>query len=727
MDKIELVNLAPPRHRVGQKIPADSVVTSLDVQEILMELAGTDARELMDLNQKTGAHPSDSDWMAHTKPDGKVYYYNKVTQQSQWDKPDELKTPLERALSACSWKEYKTDDGRKYYSNTVTKETVWKTPIEYQAIIDKFDIKTPITPVAQHVPAPVVNNMVVIPVNFETKEEAEVAFKEMLEQAEIGLDWTWEQTMRKVINNPMYRCLKTLTERKQAFQSYVDEKKTRIKQAAEEKLRYEREGFSVLLGSLGSELNIFLRFKKMAEVFAEDEVFLSIDADRRMELFDEFMTEFRMKEAEDKRVLRKENVERFRNILKTTPTITATTTWAEAQNLWASHPDFLPPSPNSVNPLHSMEAIDILVTFEDHMKLLESAYFEQLEKVKQQERRRERQLRDEYRALMERLVREGVIHVQSKWKEVYPFVSQEPCFGEMLGQPGSNPLEMFWDVLVGLEDRYFAVRKDALEAVKASGIQVVVQTAFTEFEHVFRNYTQSDKFDQNTLKQVFDELMAKAVIKQKDDERRRERKTKKRMDAFKSVLKHLSPKLTSSATWDQVQPLVKGDEEYAELEEEQRMYVFDKFIKKLKAKEEEKDMSSSDESDDDGEKSRKRKSSGREREHGSRREDKKRQRSGRSEEREPVREDRMKEDRVREDRIREDRLRDVRVRDERVRDDRVREDRVREERVRDDRLRESRVRDGRSREERVREERKSVEPIPVPDATPRSDLEEGEL
>ncbi|KAJ3286015.1 hypothetical protein HDU79_006884 [Rhizoclosmatium sp. JEL0117] len=601
------------------------------------------------------------EWIAHTKPDGKVYYYNRVTQQSTWEKPEELKTPLERALSACPWKEYKTEDGRKYYSNTVTRETVWKVPAEYQAIIDRFEVIMPPTPADPAPLVPVSSNVVVIPVNFDSREEAEKAFKQMLEEADIGLDWTWEQTMRKVINNPMYRCLKTLTERKQAFQSYVEDKKNSIKKAAEEKLAYERDSFAVLLGSLGADLTITLRCKKMAEVFAEDPVFLSIEPERRMELFEEFMTEFRKKDADEKRALRKENVERFKHILKTTTTITATTTWQEAQQLWASHPDFLPPSPNSVNPLHSMEAIDILVTFEDHMKHLEAAFFEEFDAKRKAEKRRERQLRDEFRSLLDRLVEEGIIHVHSKWKEIYPYVAEESCYNEMLGQPGSNPLELFWDVLVGLEDRYLAVRKDALEAVRASGIDITVQTSFSEFETLFKNFNRG-RYDQNTLKQVFDELMHRAIARSKDDEKRKERRTRKRLDAFKSLLKHLSPRLTSVATWEKVKPLVKGTDEYGDLEEAQRVYVFDRFLKKLKAREQADESSSSEESGDDGEKSRKRKSSGRERD--LRRDDKKRrtaedERDSRRDERDVRKDDRRDSSRRDERDIRRD-DRDVR-------------------------------------------------------------------
>ncbi|KAJ3247820.1 hypothetical protein HDU78_002901 [Chytriomyces hyalinus] len=574
---------------------------------------------------------AESDWISHTKPDGKVYYYNKVTHQSTWDKPDELKTPLEKALAASPWKEYKTEDGRKYYSNSVTKETVWKVPAEYQAIIDSHEIVVPLPQLdaVPHVPSTAAAAHVQM--NFETKEEAEVAFKEMLEAAEVGIDWTWEQTMRHVINKPMYRSLKTLAERKTAFQEFVDDKRRKIKKAEEEKLAFERDTLFGLLGQMGSDLNTHLRYKKFSETFADDETFLSIDANRRVALFEEFMIEFRKKEAEEKRALRRENIERFKHILKTTPSITCTTTWNEAQHLWASHPDFLPPSPNSVNPLHSMEAIDILVTFEDHMKQLEAAFMENLEKQKAAERRVERKNRDAFRTLLDRFVGEGVIHMNAKWKDVVPFLRGEKALEDMLGQGGSSPLELFWDVIVALEDKYLPVRKEVMDVVRANGIQVTVQTVFGDFEHEFRRFHRPGRhpIDHAHLKAVFEELMVKAVNKQKEEEhRRKEKKTKKRMDAFKSVLKKLDdPKVTSQSTWEQIRIVVKGSEEYADLDEDQRVVVFDKLVRRLKEKEQESHSSSSDGEDDPERATKKRKSSNKDRERG----DRERERSERGE------------------------------------------------------------------------------------------------
>lgn len=35
------------------------------------------------------------EWTEHKAPDGRIYYYNLVTKQSLWEKPDELKSPSE--------------------------------------------------------------------------------------------------------------------------------------------------------------------------------------------------------------------------------------------------------------------------------------------------------------------------------------------------------------------------------------------------------------------------------------------------------------------------------------------------------------------------------------------------------------------------------------------------------------------------------------------------------
>lgn len=78
-----------------------------------------------------GSAPPNSEWTEHKAPDGRPYYYNNITKQSSWDKPEVLMSPAERLKHQCPWKEYRSDAGKVYYHNVTTKESRWEPPPEF--------------------------------------------------------------------------------------------------------------------------------------------------------------------------------------------------------------------------------------------------------------------------------------------------------------------------------------------------------------------------------------------------------------------------------------------------------------------------------------------------------------------------------------------------------------------------------------------------------------------
>jgi pre-mRNA-processing factor 40 len=59
----------------------------------------------------------------------------------------------------------------------------------------------------------------VIPHNgFATVEEGEKAFMHLLRKAGVEVNWMWDQTMRTIITDPLYKALNTLAEKKAAWQ-----------------------------------------------------------------------------------------------------------------------------------------------------------------------------------------------------------------------------------------------------------------------------------------------------------------------------------------------------------------------------------------------------------------------------------------------------------------------------------------------------------------------------
>lgn len=53
------------------------------------------------MSMVTGPAGSSGDWSEHKAPDNRIYYYNNVTKQSSWQKPDCLKTPAEVSSINC--------------------------------------------------------------------------------------------------------------------------------------------------------------------------------------------------------------------------------------------------------------------------------------------------------------------------------------------------------------------------------------------------------------------------------------------------------------------------------------------------------------------------------------------------------------------------------------------------------------------------------------------------
>ena len=52
-------------------------------------------------------------------------------------------------------------------------------------------------------------------------EEGEKAFFHLLRKAGVDANWTWDQTMRSIITDPLYKALNTLAEKKAAWQKVI--------------------------------------------------------------------------------------------------------------------------------------------------------------------------------------------------------------------------------------------------------------------------------------------------------------------------------------------------------------------------------------------------------------------------------------------------------------------------------------------------------------------------
>ncbi|EPB76032.1 FF domain protein [Ancylostoma ceylanicum] len=381
-------------------------------------------------------------WTKHETAEGRVYYYNKITKESSWNKPDELKTPQERqerstpttsssSSSNVIWKEYKTPEGRAYYYNTVTKETTWTKPESMTAAAatteaakttteevkkEKTEEPKEESEMEKAMKATLASMTVPLPAetNIATPEQAvEVAaddneqdlkkrqaerFRDLLRdkynEGKITSTCNWEHAVKHIQSDPRFRILTKVSEKKQLFNAWKvqrqkeerDEKRLAIKKAKEDLEKWLQDHPKMKPG---------LKYMRAREIFNKEPVWQAVHEDDRQDIFREALAYVTKRDADLNRETRKRNIKALAEILESMDQITYKTTWAQAQRLLIENPQF---------------ADDTTLQSE--------------------------------------------LTSMSLWSSLYPVISSDPRFDAMLTQDGSTPLDLFKFYVEELKEQY---------------------------------------------------------------------------------------------------------------------------------------------------------------------------------------------------------------------------------------------------------------------------------
>ncbi|KAJ2934019.1 hypothetical protein H1R20_g3064, partial [Candolleomyces eurysporus] len=614
-------------------------------------------RKSADIAQAT---PAQGIWTEHRNPEGRTYWFNTGTKNSVWEKPDDLKTPFERALNQTKWKEY-FSGGRKYYYHTETKESKWDMPDELLLLLEKVGkepeaSKPPALPNAITAPTatpgatqgaivpsggaepsssaalqpnsalqpngaasnlavgphtgglplnpssvlparPNLPDDPVIPHNgFISVEEGEKAFTHLLKKAGVDAGWTWDQTMRAIITDPLYKALNTLAEKKTCWEKYVNGLKAKEQEEKEARLSKLRPA---LRNMLKGNPNVFhySTFQTADKLFAQHPIWQQarIEAERRL-LFDEYVQELKNKEVQETRASRARAVSKVVSLFKQL-NVDVTTRWRQAHAMLRESEDW-----NEDPELQSLPSLDILLAFEDYSRVREREYEEQMRRAAVEKTRKERKAREGFKALLQELLDNGLIKARSKWKEVYPTFKDDERYLTMLGNPGSNPLELFWDVVDVLDqklDTKMVVIEDVLKQHKVEtepgentneekkGFIVRPETTWEEFIAVVNEHANDavKTLSEEDVRLIFKTLHDNALKQQADEKRRAERKQRHLQDDLRYAFKKLPEPLDISMSYEQIVPLIENLPEYKALDDEEaRRAAFAKYVKRQKEK-----------------------------------------------------------------------------------------------------------------------------------------------
>ncbi|TFY77162.1 hypothetical protein EWM64_g6845, partial [Hericium alpestre] len=585
-------------------------------------------------------------WTEHRNPEGRTYWFNTGTRESVWEKPDDLKTPFERALNQTPWKEY-FSGGRKYYYNTQSKESKWDMPDELLLLLEKVEKDGKAAPAAapgapgmiaappaaqqnalvaqghdgagQHgadqngvpsalplnsssvlPPRPNLPDEPTIPHNgFATVEEGERAFTYLLRKAGVDPNWTWDQTMRAIITDPLYKALNTLGEKKAVYQKYIDALRAKEQEEREARLGKIRPA---IRNMLKGNPNVFhyTTFATADKLFAQHPIWqqAKIEAERRM-IFEEYVAELKQREVQEGRASRTRAVSKLVSVFKQLE-VDVLTRWRTAHALILDSEEW-----NQDPELQKLPNLDILLAFEDYSRVREREFDEQMRRRQMEKTRRERKAREGFKALLRERVESGDLKARTKWKHVYPTFANDDRYLELLGKPGSNPIELFWDVVDELDQKLdakisvvesairrhnAAIPSDKDGDVKMNGegpkpFNVTFETTEEEFLKVMKADTDPSMNDLSTqeLKDIFITLREQATKQQADEKRRAERRQRHMQDDLRYAMKKVTPAIEVNATYEEVPvPLIESLPEYKALDDEGRRVAFAKYIRRQK-------------------------------------------------------------------------------------------------------------------------------------------------
>jgi pre-mRNA-processing factor 40 len=386
--------------------------------------------------------------------------YHKESKESSWTMPEEISRAMEAAKAAIQGYEQTVSS----FSSSAVPNKSYR-PTFVAGPLTQYN-PNQLDPLSHNVEENVTKHNYAAErdsgPHYNTQDEAEAAFMKMLKKNNVGYDWTWDKTMRAVIKEPQYRAIKDPKDRKAAFEKYARELREHEQEKAKDRLAKLRADFTTMLKRHG-EIKHYTRWKTALPMIQGEAVFRSASDDtERRQLFEEYIADLRKKKDEDDSAARKDAIADLSKVMKSL-ILEPYTQWHEAQKILEKDM-----ASGGETTYSNLSKLDILNTFENHIKNLERSFNDEKQRTKNTKFRKERKNREAFWRLLEELRDAGKIRTKTRWMDIHPLIEKDPRYQNILGQSGSNPLELFWDMMEEVEREMRTKRNLALDVLDVS-------------------------------------------------------------------------------------------------------------------------------------------------------------------------------------------------------------------------------------------------------------------
>lgn len=267
---------------------------------------------------------------------------------------------------------------------------------------------------------------------------------------------------------------------------------------------------------------------------------------------------------------------KFQTLLESLP-LGADTTWAEAQEIIGETPLY-----QADEQLRQGDPRDYLSLFDRHMEKLEEEHRDRMRDEREEQDVKERRNREEFRELLERLRETGQVGAATRWQDAYPLLRDHPAYQEILGQSGSTPQEMLWDIVEDAYEPIYQRRKAIEKYFKAQSFRPDPEITFD----TFISHLQPEHFDsmsRRDMEMIHEEIQQKARYKARDERQRHDRAQKRRINHLWSMLSRLDPPLDPNSSWEEHFPRIQATSEvqdFASLSECRQ--AFEAYVSSMK-------------------------------------------------------------------------------------------------------------------------------------------------
>ncbi|KAF6257845.1 hypothetical protein COO60DRAFT_1701643 [Scenedesmus sp. NREL 46B-D3] len=540
-------------------------------------------------------------WKQYTAPDGRPYFYNKISKESKWVMPDEMKQAAAAAVGGQAAGKTAAAAAATAPNGNVSREPE----------------KVKEQPAAAA--APKVKQEPAKPIVYPTKEAAKEAFKALLTDFDIPAEASWDNAMRLIIHDPRYSALKALGEKKSAFNEYCTARRAAEREEARRRQIAAKEGFMALLED-AAELEPGDSYDRACACSTTTGDGSSrawpgareVESEAlRRELFKDHMEALKRRRVEAEKRKQEGAVAAFKELLQRSA-LKPSSSWRKVAAKLQDEEAY-----------EALDRLTRLEVFQAHIRQLEEEERQAKEREKEALRRKERKNRDAFRVLLTRQRDAGSITVHSRWKAYAPLIEDSQEYQAVKkNASGSRPKELFEDIILELEEEWEKARPLLKEALRAAGWTATAESSYEGYLEALAGQQQQQDGEAadggEGVKRGAAESAAKLaamrdshkrcyfeeqVGRAKEKAAEADKKKRKAADKFASFVRSAEG-LYVSTTWEEFEEAFKTEAEFVAVGAEVAHRLFDEHIEKLKSKEKRRDK----DDDDDASKKKKRSS-----------------------------------------------------------------------------------------------------------------------